>query len=79
MPRPIADERMTVRMPSELLDRILKSAARRNCSANAVVLTCLENDLARMATYELDFYTDLIPLLKARQGDNGGRCPAELN
>lgn len=56
MPRPMLDERMTVRMPGKLLAVILDRAARTNCSANHVVLSSLEHDFARMDTYSLDYY-----------------------
>lgn len=69
MPRPICDERITLRIPPVLLDVLLKMAARQNSSLNHVALTCFENEVARLATYRLDFYLDLIPLLKDRQGD----------
>lgn len=74
MPRPMLDERMTVRMPGELLGLILSSAARRNCSANDVVLTALENEYARIAAFSSDFYRDLLPLVAGGQGVKGGRC-----
>lgn len=74
MPRPMLDERMTVRMPGELLGLILDSAARRNCSANDVVLTALENEYARIAAFSSDFYRDLLPFVAGAPGANGGRC-----
>lgn len=71
MPRPICDERLTLRIPSVLLNVLLRMAAQQNNSLNHVALTCVENELARLATYRLDYYLDLIPLVKERQGDNG--------
>ena len=71
MPRPQLDERLTIRIPSELLKVLLSMAARQNSSLNHVALTCFENELARLATYRLDYYNDLLPLLQSRQGDNG--------
>lgn len=70
MPRPILDERMTVRMPEVLLGHVLERAARRKCSANDVVLTCIENEFSRLDTYSLDYYGDLMPLVEAKKGDN---------
>lgn len=64
MPRPMLDERMTVRMPGKLLAVILDRAARTNCSANHVVLSSLEHDFARMDTYSLDYYVDILPLVE---------------
>lgn len=74
MPRPICDERLTIRIPSPLLAVLLRMAARQNSSLNHVALTCFENELGRLATYHLDYYNDLMPLLSARQGDHGGQC-----
>lgn len=69
MPRPLLDERITLRLPSILLKIILERAAKSNCSANHVVLNSLENDFARMDTYSLDYYGDIIPMMGSRQGD----------
>lgn len=70
MPRPILDERMTLRLPEVLLGHVFERAARRNCSANEVVLTCIENEFSRLDTYALDYYGDLIPLVESRKGVN---------
>lgn len=70
MPRPMCDERVTLRLPSELLDVFLDQAARGNCSLNQVMLNALENDCARMATYSLSYYTDILPLMREKKGDN---------
>lgn len=72
MPRPILDERMTVRMPGELLGLILDSAARRNCSANDVVLNALENQYSHIVVHSADFYRDVLPMVVGPQGDIGG-------
>lgn len=70
MPRPMLTERMTMRLPEVLLAHVLERAARRNCSANEVVLTCIENEFSRLDTYSLSYYYDLIPLVEAKKGDN---------
>lgn len=70
MPRPMCDERMTLRMPRALLAEILERAGRANCSANHIVLNSLENEFARMHTYTLDYYNDVLPLIEAKKGDN---------
>jgi len=69
MPRPRLDERLTIRLPKEILDDCLSASCRRSCSVNEVVLSALENELARTATYHLDYYRDLRPLVRDRQGD----------
>lgn len=74
MPRPILDERITIRLPECLLSDCLDTAARRNCSVNEVVLNALENEFARLLTYRTDYYRDLRPLWRASQGDNGRPC-----
>lgn len=77
MPRPICDERVTVRLPGVLLRVILERAARTNCSVNHVVLTSLEHDLGRMDLYALDYYLDIIPLVDAKKGANGRQGQTE--
>lgn len=74
MPRPMLDERMTLRIPGKLLAVILDRAARTNCSANHVVLSSLEHDFSRMDTYSLDYYVDILPLVEDKQGDTVGHC-----
>lgn len=71
MPRPRLLERITIRLPEELLADCLEQASRRNCSLNDVVLNALENELARLLTYRLDWYRDLRPLNHIAQGDVG--------
>lgn len=70
MPRPVLDERMTIRIPGPLLSDCLDAASRRNCSLNDVVLGALENEFARIAAFRADYYRDLRTLLVAEQSDN---------
>ncbi len=70
MPRPILDERITVRISGVMLTLLLRAAARRNSSLNDVVNTALENDFTRMAGFSADFYLDIMPLLNRAQGDS---------
>ena len=74
MPRPILDERMTLRLPKELLADVFEAASRRDCSANMVVITALEHDLTRCLTYRLDYYRDLRPLAGMEKGVNDAVC-----
>lgn len=74
MPRPLLDERLTIRLPGPLLSDCLDAAAKRNCSLNEVVLNALENEFSRFLTYRADYYCDLRPLSLRLQGDNGGGC-----
>lgn len=74
MPRPLLDERITIRLPGALLHDCLDAAARRNCSVNEIVLNALENEFARLITYRADYYRDLRGLPGVGQADNGGRC-----
>lgn len=74
MPRPVLDERMTIRIPGALLSDCLDAAARRNCSLNDVVLNALENDFARIVAFRSDYYRDLRPLLSGEQSDNVRQC-----
>ena len=73
MPRPKLTERITLRLPQELLADLTAAAARRGQSVNEVALTCFENDLSRIGTYRLDYYGELRPLLLIEQGDIGGQ------
>lgn len=73
MPRPKLDARVTIRLPEELLADLGLTADRRGCSLNEVILTSLENELARMLTYRLDYYTQVRPLMAVCQGDVGGQ------
>lgn len=73
MPRPKLDARVTIRLPEELLADLGITADRRGCSLNEVILTSLENELARMLTYRLDYYTQVRPLMAVCQGDVGGQ------
>lgn len=70
MSRPTLTERVTIRLPEELLQDLVADASRRSvtvngvrhaCSVNEVILNALENDLARRLTYRLDYYADLRP------------------
>lgn len=75
MPRPILDERMTIRLPHVLLADCLAAVNRgRLHSLNDFVINALENELARLATYRIDYYLDLRPFLARLQGDNGTHC-----
>lgn len=69
MPRPLLDERISVRVPSVLLALLLRAASRRNCSVNDVVVNAVENDFARIAGFASDFYLDIVPLLTRSQAD----------
>lgn len=69
MLRPKLTERLTIRLPEELLQDLSAAAARRGCSLNEVALCSFENDLSRMATYRVDYY-DLRRVLPMGQGDN---------
>jgi hypothetical protein len=70
MSRPKLTERITLRIPEELLADLTAAAERRGVSINEVALCCFENDLARIGTYRLDFYAQLRPLLLISQGVN---------
>lgn len=74
MPRPILDERMTIRIPGTLLSDCLDAAARRSCSLNDVVLGALESEFARIVAFRADYYRDLRPLLADGQSDNVRHC-----
>lgn len=73
MARPKLDARVTIRLPEELLADLGLTADRRGCSLNEVILTSLENELARMLTYRLDYYAQVRPLMAVCQGDVGGQ------
>lgn len=70
MPRPKLTERITLRLPQELLADMTEAAARRGVSVNEVALCCFENDLARIGTHRLDYYTQFRSVLIQRQGDD---------
>ncbi len=74
MPRPVLDERMTIRIPGTLLSDCLDAAARRNCSLNDVVLGALENEFSRIVAFRADYYRDLRPLVSAEQSDIVRQC-----
>lgn len=74
MPRPVLDERMTIRIPGALLSDCLDAAARRNCSLNDVVLGALEDAFARIVSFRADYYRDLRPLLSGQQSDIVRQC-----
>ena len=73
MPRPKLTERVTLRLPQELLHDLTETATRRGISLNEVALCCFENELSRMSTYRLDYYAQLRAVLGTCQGDKGGR------
>ena len=78
MPRPICDERVTLRLPSALLADCLDHAARmKHPSLTNFLLNCIENELARLGTYRVDYYNDLRPMFAGRQGDTGRLCQAK--
>lgn len=70
MSRPKLTERITIRLPEELLHDLTGDADRRGCSLNEVVLHAVEMDLARRTTYGLDYYAQLRTGLGISQGDN---------
>lgn len=70
MSRPKLTERVTIRLPEELLIDLTTDADRRGCSLNEVVLGAIERDLAFRLTYRLDYYAQLRMLLSSGQGDN---------
>lgn len=74
MPRPILDERLTIRLPEPLLVDCLDQASRRNCSLNEVVLNALENEFTRLGSYPADYYRDVRPWLARVKGDIGAQC-----
>jgi len=74
MPRPVLDERMTIRIPGALLSDCLDAASRRNCSLNDVVLGALENEFARILAFRADYYRDLRPVLAGEQSDIVRHC-----
>ena len=65
MGRPKLTERITLRLPEELLADLTAAAERRGVSVNEVALCCFENDLSRIGTYRLDYYDQLRALLPA--------------
>ncbi len=71
MPRPICDERVTIRLPKELLADCLDMVGRmHHPSLSAYVCNALENENARLATYRIDYYTHFRGLVKNLLGDN---------
>ena len=72
MPRPKLTERITLRLPEELLADLGTMAARRGCSVNEVAGCCFEYELARMGLYRLDYYDHFRPMLARGQGDSVG-------
>lgn len=69
MSRPKLTERITIRLPEELLLDLTTDADRRGCSLNEVVLHAVEMDLARRLTYRCDYYAQLRTLGLSGQGD----------
>lgn len=70
--RPKLLGKKTYRLPLEIISDIEAQAERRGVSDNEVVLCALENEFGRMATYRLDYYDDLRPLVQTAQGR---QCP----
>lgn len=71
MGRPKLTERITLRVPLELLTDLAESADRRGVSLNEVALCCFEHEMARMGLYRLDYYAQFRRLLTDGQGDTG--------
>ena len=69
MSRPKLTERLTLRLPEDLLRDLAATAERRGVSLNEVALCCFENELSRIGTYRLDYYAQLRPVLEQSQGD----------
>lgn len=78
MPRPKLTERITLRLPDELLADLTATAYRRGMSINEVAMCCFENELARMSTYRLDYYAHLRPMLEKLQGVFGVQKDANV-
>ena len=72
MSRPKLTERITLRIPEEILADLGTMAARRGCSVNEVAVCCFEYELARMGMYRLDYYDHFRPMLALVQGDSDG-------
>lgn len=62
--RPKLTERITLRIPSELLDDLTLEAERRRTSLNDLCLDFFEHELQRLAGYRLDWYGEFRPFLK---------------
>ncbi|MCS6297198.1 MAG: ribbon-helix-helix protein, CopG family [Nitrospira sp.] len=75
MSRPKLTERITIRLPEELLQDLTADAARRNSSINEVVLGAIERDLSFRLTYRCDYYAQLRTLGLSGQGDNVSDFP----
>lgn len=70
MSRPKLTERVTIRLPEELLVDLTTDADRRGCSVNEVVLGAIERDLAFRMCHRVDYYAQLRTFLAPGQGDN---------
>lgn len=77
--RPKCICRHTLRLPEELERALIQQAELRRVSVSEVIICACENELARLLTYHLDFYAELIPVLLHTQlatnrtlADNGG-------
>jgi len=64
---PRLDRRLSFRLPRKLEEDMVTDATLRDCSLNEVVLNALENELARRATYAVDYYEDIRPLIAKGQ------------
>ncbi len=60
--RPKLLEKRTFRLPLELDAFLEAHAADRGITVNELILTALENDMARLLTYRVSLYAHLIPL-----------------
>lgn len=72
MPRPKLICSRSFRLPQELDHWIERHAQGRRCSVNEIIVSALENEFARLGTYRLDLYRDLMPLLAAKEARS---CP----
>jgi len=56
MARPKLTERITLRLPDELLADLTAAAERRGVSINEVALCAFEHELTRLLIEQLDYY-----------------------
>lgn len=76
MPRPMCDDDITFRCPSELKVDIENHARRlRLPSMSAFILDALEREIARLNTYRHDYYDHLRPMFAQLDAGGVGPCP----
>lgn len=76
MPRPMCDDDITVRCPQELKVDIENHARRMKFpSLSAFILNALENELMRLSTYRIDYYTEFRPMMAQLEHGGVGPCP----